>query len=46
MAVPGFPLTSVLGLAVMLLWLRAQVWNIMFSGLGLPGSMQIENRGG
>jgi hypothetical protein len=44
-AVPRFPLTSVLGLAVMLLWLRAQVQNIMFSGLGLPGPMQRENRG-
>jgi hypothetical protein len=45
MAVPMFPLTSVLGLAVALLWLRAQVWNIMFSELGLPGPTQTENRG-
>jgi hypothetical protein len=43
-AVPRFPLTSVLGLAVTLLWLRAQVQNIMFSGLGLPGPTQRENR--
>jgi hypothetical protein len=45
MAVPRFPLTSKLGLAVMLLWLRAQVPNIMFSGPGLPGPTQRENRG-
>jgi hypothetical protein len=32
MAVPRFPLISVLGLAVMLLWLRAQVQNITFLG--------------
>jgi hypothetical protein len=44
MAVSRFPLTSVLGLAVTLLWLRAQVRNIMFSELGLPGPMQRENR--
>jgi hypothetical protein len=43
-AVPRFPLTSVLGLAVMLLWLRAQVPNIMILGLGLPGPTQRENR--
>jgi hypothetical protein len=36
MAVPRFPLTSVLGLAVTLLWLGAQV----FLGLDLPGPMQ------
>jgi hypothetical protein len=43
-AVPRFPLTSVLGLAVTLLWLRAQVPNIMILGLGLPGPTQRENR--
>jgi hypothetical protein len=43
--VARFPLISVLGLAVTLLWLRAQVWNIMFLGLGLPGPMQRGNRG-
>jgi hypothetical protein len=45
MAVPRFPLTSVLGLAVMLLWLRAQVGNIMFLGQDLPSPMQKDNRG-
>jgi hypothetical protein len=45
LAVPSFPLTCVLGLAVTLLWLWAQVQNIMFLGLGLPGPMQRENRG-
>jgi hypothetical protein len=44
-ALPRFPLTSALGLAVTLLWLQAQVWNIMFLGLGLPGPTQRENRG-
>jgi hypothetical protein len=44
-AVPMSPLTSVLGLAVTLLWLRVQVQNIMFLGLDLPGPMQRENRG-
>jgi hypothetical protein len=43
MVVSRFPLTSVLGLAVMLLWLQAQVQNIMFSGLGLPTPTQREN---
>jgi hypothetical protein len=38
MAVPRFPLTSVLGLAV------TQVQNIMFSELGLPGPRQRQNR--
>jgi hypothetical protein len=45
MAVSRFPLISILGLAVMLLWLQAQVQNIMFLGLGLPGPTQRENRG-
>jgi hypothetical protein len=45
MAVPRFPLTSVLGLAVTLLWLQAQVQNIMFSGPGFPSPMQRENWG-
>jgi hypothetical protein len=44
-AVLGFPLTSVLGLAVTLLWLRAQVPNIMFSGLGFPSPTHKEDRG-
>jgi hypothetical protein len=44
-AVPRSPLSSVLGSAVRLPWLQAQVQNIMFSGLGLPGPTQRENRG-
>jgi hypothetical protein len=47
MAVPRFPLTSVLELVVTLvtlLWLGAQVQNIMFSGPGFPSPMQRENR--
>jgi hypothetical protein len=36
MAVLRFPLTSVLGLAVTLLWLRAQVQNIMSSNWVFP----------
>jgi hypothetical protein len=44
-AIPRFPLTAVLGLAVTLLWLGAQVWNILFLELGLPGPTQRENRG-
>jgi hypothetical protein len=44
-AVLRFPLTSVLGLAVTLLWLQAQGRNIASSGLGLPCPTQRENRG-
>jgi hypothetical protein len=44
MAVHKFSLTSVLGLAVTLLWLRAQVQNIMFLGPGFPTRMQRESR--
>jgi hypothetical protein len=37
-AVPRSPLTSVQGLAVALLWLLAQVWNIMFLDKVFPVS--------
>jgi hypothetical protein len=39
-----FSLISVLGLAVTWLWLKAQMWNIMFLGPGFPSPTQKENR--
>jgi hypothetical protein len=45
MAVPRFPLTSELGLAVTLLWLRAKVQNIMFLALGFPSPTCRERTG-